>query len=65
MNIGKSIRKAMIDKDMTNAQFAKLYGVTESHASRMKKCADISGGSIKKLADVFEMSASEFIALGE
>lgn len=65
MNIGKSIKKAMIDRDMSNKDFAENYGVTESTASSMKKLKNMHMKSVEKLAKVFGLTVSEFIALGE
>lgn len=65
MNIGRSIKIAQAKKGMRGKDLAKKLGVTQSTVSLMTIRETASGAMLKKLADVFEMSVSEFVELGE
>lgn len=65
MNIGKSIKVALAKNGMRGKELAEKLGVTQSTVSLMTSRETASGSMLKQLADVFEMSVSEFVKLGE
>lgn len=65
MNIGKSIRKALIDHDMRQNQLAEKMGVGVRWMSRMCNSRTASMQTVEALAAQFGMSVSDFIKLGE
>jgi transcriptional regulator with XRE-family HTH domain len=65
MNIGKSIRKALIDRDMRQNQLAAKMGVGVRWMSRMANSRVASMQTVEALAKQFDMTVSEFIKLGE
>lgn len=65
MNIGKSIRKALIDHDMRQNQLAAKMGVGVRWMSRMANSRTTSMQTVETLAAQFDMTVSEFIKLGE
>lgn len=65
MNIGKSIQIALIDKGWQKKDLADKMGVTRSTISNLVKSNTCTGQALDNLCEVFEMKASDFIALGE
>jgi DNA-binding Xre family transcriptional regulator len=65
MNIGKSIVIALVDKGWQKKDLAEKLGVTRSTVSNLVKSSTCSGQALDNLCEVFEMKASEFVALGE
>ena len=65
MDIGKSLRHAMINNDLKAKDVAELTGLNTRTITNMYKLPTCSNSSLKKLAEAFNMSVSEFIALGE
>ena len=65
MNIGKSLRIAMAEKNVKFAWLAKELKVTPTRVRHIAQQTDCNTSLIARLAIVFNMSASEFIALGE
>ena len=65
MNIGKSIRKALIDKDMTQTQLAEELGISRSSMSQLCSRDFCNKSTLDALCESSGMSASELIALGE
>lgn len=65
MNIGKSIRKALIDHDMRQNQLAAKMGVGVRWMSRMANSRTTSMQTVEALAAQFDMKVSDFVALGE
>lgn len=65
MNIGKSIKVALAKNGMRGKELAEKLGVTQSTVSLMTSRETATGSMLKHLADVFEMSVSEFVKLGE
>ena len=66
MNIGKSVNKALAEREMTRKCLSDKSGVSQSYLSQ------IVGGNftpkittIERLAKATDYSVSEFIALGE
>lgn len=65
MNIGKSIELSLIHKGMKKGELAKKLGVTPNSVSTLCKSKTCSGKTLDGLCTVFEMKASDFVALGE
>ena len=65
MNIKRSIRKCLAENDMMQKDLAGKLRVTESQVSVWINAEHLNTRVIEKLAKIFNMSISEFIALGE
>lgn len=65
MNIGKSIEHAIINTGMQKKELAKALEVTPIQVSRLCAQSTCSGKMLDKLCTVFNMKASDFVALGE
>jgi len=65
MNIGKSIKVALAKNEMKQTELAKKIGVTHTYMSAVSNRDTCTGDMLAKLSEAFNMSASEFIALGE
>lgn len=65
MNVGKSIKKALIDRDMRQTQLADQMGVSTSWVNRIANSRTASMQTVEALAAQFGMSVSDFIKLGE
>ncbi len=65
MNIGKSIKLAMVGREWTQKHLASLLGVHGPAMSRLVRSKECGGDRLRKLADIFGMRVSEFVALGE
>lgn len=65
MDIGKSIRLAIAEKNITRAKLAEKLGCGRPNVTQMCTTGKVRSETLKRLADVFEMKVSEFIALGE
>lgn len=65
MNVGKSIRIALAMKGMKQKDLAEKLGIRAPSLSQLASQKSCTGDTISKLADAFDMPASEFIALGE
>ena len=65
MNTGKSIEIMLIRKGWSKGELAKKLGVSRTTISTLCGSKTCGGSMLKKLADIFEMSVSEFIAVGE
>lgn len=65
MHIGKSIKVALAKKGMKSKDLAEKLGVTGPTVSTMTTRPTASGQMLSRLAECFEMTVSEFVALGE
>lgn len=65
MNIGRSTKIALAQRDKNNQWLADEMGVHRSHITRIKSQSNATGATIEILASAFNLKASEFIALGE
>lgn len=66
MDIGKSIRVALAHRNENKSWLAKELGCTPAWVSRLANGDVVPGGkTIEGIAQVFGMTVSEFIALGE
>ena len=65
MNIGKSLKMAMLHNDWNYILLAKLMELSESQTRALASKPHASCKNIERLAKAFNMKPSEFIALGE
>jgi transcriptional regulator with XRE-family HTH domain len=65
MNLKASFAIAKSKNEMTMKEIADRAGLNESTITRMKKSNTAPLSTIKKIADVYGMSVSEFLLLGE
>ena len=65
MNIGKSIRKALIDKEMKQSELAQKIGISPSGMSQLCFREHCTKSTLDALCEALEMKSSELIALGE
>ena len=65
MNIGKSIRLALAERDMQKQELAEKMGVTRTTITNLLNSTTCAGSRINDLCGIFDMKASDFIALGE
>ena len=66
MDLGKSIKIALINKEMSQSELAERLQVSEQYISNLATGSRFPGrNQIERLADVLGYKVSEFIALGE
>ena len=66
MNAGKSIKVACAMKGINQIELARLAGMTEATISNIVQGrTQCKQRSLEKFAEVFDMPASAFVALGE
>lgn len=65
MDVGKSIKLALIDKGWRQVQLAKRMGVRPPAVSQLVGQKSCNGATLQKLADAFGLPVSEFVRLGE
>lgn len=65
MNIDRSINIACAKADIKRTDVAKIIGVDHSVLSRIGKQKFLNIETLNEISAVFNMSVSEFIALGE
>jgi plasmid maintenance system antidote protein VapI len=65
MDVGKSIRIALAQRNINRVTLAKMMDCAPPGVSQMCNRPSIRTDTLKKLAKVFGMKVSEFIALGE
>jgi hypothetical protein len=65
MHIGKSVKLALIHGDKDIKWLANQLERTEDTARHIRRNKKTSFENIEKLAKIFKMKVSEFIALGE
>lgn len=65
MNIGKSIRVAMAINERNTKWVANGLDASVSWVNMIKNQTGVSQKTLEKLAKLFDMPVSEFIALGE
>ena len=65
MNIKRSTRKALADKEQHQSWLAKKLKATEPQVSVWINSENLNTRLIKRIADVFGMTVGEFIRLGE
>jgi len=65
VDISESLKKCLDDTGMRKDKLAEKLGVTPQTVSTLVKSKYCTGPMLSKLAGVFGMAESEFIALGE
>lgn len=65
MNIGKSIKMALVKADKKQTWLADQLGVSARWVNGLANSVGASSATIERLAAVFDMKPSEFVALGE
>lgn len=65
MDIAKSIRLALAHKNMSKTALARELGCKLPSITQLLSRDCIKSDTIQKLATVFGMKVSEFVALGE
>ena len=66
MNVSKSLRLAMVHKDVSQSELAGKTGLSRPTLSMIAKGKrSISGRSLELICEALDYKASEFIALGE
>ena len=65
MDIGKSVQIALVQKGMKKQDLATELGVTKATVSTLVSNTSCTGPMLEKLCKIFEMKASDLIALGE
>lgn len=65
MNIGKSIKVALVKKEMSQQDLAEKLKVSKPYVSQLAGKAHAGMGTVVLLADAFDMKVSEFLGLGE
>lgn len=65
MNFRKSLKLALIQRDMSQKALAEKLGMRETSMSQLAAQKSCTGATLQKIADAFGMKVSEFIALGE
>jgi len=62
--IANAFETALWKKRMSSKEFGKLYGCAKANVSILKNRGTTNLKTIKRIADVFEMTVPEFIELG-
>lgn len=66
MNLAKSIKYALIERGMTQAQLAEKVGSKPAYISNLATGrSNLQGDMLSKVAAAFGMKVSEFVKLGE
>lgn len=65
MNIGNSLKVALVKRGMSQTDLAKKMGVHTQWVNKLANSKSASQGSIIALSVALGMKASEFVALGE
>ena len=65
MNIGKSLKIALIQNNMEQADLADRMGIHQSNISKISRGKTITTETLQRIAKAFNMKVSEFLAIGE
>lgn len=65
MNIGKSLKIALLKHNMEQSDLAEKIGIHQSNISRISCGKTITTETLGRLAAAFNMKVSEFLAIGE
>lgn len=65
MNLKRSIKVSLAQKDRNQQWLAEKSGIAASHISTICTTGNASLPTIKALSDALDMSVSAFIAIGE
>ena len=64
-NAGKALKKAMLNRDMSNIELAEIAGLSKTRISHIRASEHMSTESVVKFAKILGYSPSEFMAFGE
>lgn len=66
MNLAKSLKKALLEKQMSQLDLARKLDMTPVHLNRLANGrAQMSAVLIERISGELGMKSSEFVALGE
>lgn len=65
MNVGKSLKIALVKKGMSQTELAKKMGVHDQWVSKLANSESAAQTTLVGLAAALDMKVSEFVALGE
>ncbi len=65
MDIGKSIRVGLANRNWKRVKLAQLMGVAPSRINQIEKTGIATSTTLSALANAFGVSVSEFIKWGE
>ena len=65
MNVGKSLKIALVKKGMSQTELAKKMGVHDQWVSKLANSESAAQTTLVGLATALDMKVSEFVALGE
>lgn len=65
MDIGKSIKKCLREQGMTQQELAEKLGISLRRVNKIANSTYANTETVERLSGVFDIKASEFIALGE
>lgn len=65
MNIGRSIKRLLERDGRKQLWLASQVGLSPAYMSVVANSEQCNGSLLQKLADAFDMSVSEFVAVGE
>lgn len=65
MNVGKSLKIALVKKGMSQTELAKKMGVHDQWVSKLANSESAAQTTLVGLAEALDMKVSEFVALGE
>lgn len=65
MDIGKSLKIALLKNNMEQADLANKIGIHQANISKIACGKNITTETLGRLAGAFNMKVSEFVALGE
>lgn len=66
MNLAKSLKKALLDRSMSQLDLAKKLDITPVHINRLANDkAQMSPAIMERIAEQLGMKVSDFVKLGE
>lgn len=66
MNLAKSLKKALLERNMSQLDLATKLEITPVHLNRLaNNKAQMSPAIMERIAGQFGMKVSDFVALGE
>lgn len=66
MNLGKSLKKALLERGMSQLTLAAKLGITPANLNRLANGhTNMNAPMLLRISQEFSMKASEFVKLGE
>lgn len=65
MDLGKSLKIALVKANKSQSELAKDFGVTRQKVNRWATTGNMTKETIQSLSEYFGLKVSEFVALGE